>query len=165
MLTRLLALALALIALSMATMAADTVYRVVEPDGTVRYSDQPPAAGRRADTLEFRHLPSSPLPESVLRFRADMEKRIGERAAENREPRRGEVRLFTAQWCPHCRRAKADLAKRGVSYTEYDIETPDGMAAFVQASGRSVPLLVASGARIVGYAPGSYDGLLSSPRK
>jgi hypothetical protein len=55
-------------------------------------------------------------------------------------------------------------AKRGFSYTEYD-ESPDGMAAFVQASGRSAPLLVASGASIAGYAPGSSDRILSSPRK
>jgi glutaredoxin len=158
-------IALALVVMSAPAIGADTVYKVIEPDGTVRYSDQPPGAGRPADTLEFRHLPSSPLPDSVLRFRAEMEKRISARAAQSRDPQRGEVRLFTAQWCPHCKRAKADLAKRGVSYTEYDIETPDGMAAFIQASGRSVPLLITSGARVVGYSGASYDRILSSAAK
>lgn len=88
-----------------------------------------PAVGAPTGTLEFRHLPSSALPDSVLRFRVEMEKRIQARAAEYREPQRGEVRLFTAQWCPYCKRAKTDLAKRGLAYTEYDIDTPEGMAA------------------------------------
>lgn len=157
-------IALALLVVLAPAKGADTVYKVVEPDGTVRYSDQPPGGGA-ADTLEFRHLPSSPLPDSVLRFRAEMERRISARAAQSRDLQRGEVRLFTAQWCPHCKRAKADLAKRGVSYTEFDIETADGMAAFIQASGRSVPLLVTSGGKVVGYSVGSYERILASVMK
>lgn len=159
------ALAIALVMASAPAIGADTVYKIVDPDGTVRYSDKPPDVGRPADTLEFRHLPSSPLPESVLRFRAEMEKRISARAAEYRAPQRGEVRLFTAQWCPHCKRAKADLAKRGVTYAEYDIDTPDGMAAFIQASGRSVPMLVTSSTSVVGYSERSYGRIFSSATK
>lgn len=156
---------LLLAAAAIPAIGADTVYKVVDPDGTVRYSDQPPASGAATNTLEFRHLPSSPLPDSVLRFRAETEKRISARAAEYRQPQRGEIRLFTAQWCPHCKRAKADLAGRGVAFAEYDIDTADGMAAFIQASGRSVPLLVTSGARVQGYSAGSYDRILSSTRQ
>lgn len=157
--------ALLVIFASVPAIGADTVYKIVDPDGTVRYSDQPPAVGRPADTLEFRHLPSSPLPASVLAFRAEMEKRLSTRAAEFRQPQRGEVRLFTAVWCPHCKRAKADLAKRGVTYLEDDIDTPDGNAAFIQVSGRAVPLLVAGSERVLGYSEGSYDKILASARK
>ena len=157
--------ALVLTAATIPAIGADTVYKVVDPDGTVRYSDQPPATGRATDTLEFQHLPSSPLPDSVLRFRADMERRISARAAEYREPQRGETRLYSAQWCPHCKRAKAYLARRGVAYTEYDIDSPDGMAAFIRESGRSVPLLVTSDARIVGYSEASYERTLFSPKR
>lgn len=143
------------------SFGADTVYKIVDPDGTVRYSDRPPAAGRPADTFEFRHQPFSPLPESVLAFRAEMERSIRARAAEYRQPQRGEAQLFTATWCPHCKRAKADLARRGVTYREYDIDTPGGMAAFIQASGRAVPLLVTQGARVQGYSESSYDRILA----
>jgi glutaredoxin len=150
---------------SAGAFAADTVYKIVDPDGTVRYSDKPPATGSAANTLEFRHLPSSPLPDSVVRFRAEMEKRIQARAAAYREPQGAEVRLFSAQWCPHCKRAKSDLARRGVTYTEYDIDTPEGMAAFIRASGRSVPLLVTGSGRVQGYSEGSYDRILAATRK
>jgi glutaredoxin len=86
-------------------------------------------------------------------------------AAAYQQLQRGEVRLFTAARCPHCKRAKADLAKRGVTNSEYDIDTPDGMAAFIQASGRAVPLLVTDSARVLGYSEGSYDKTLASARK
>jgi glutaredoxin len=157
--------ALLLAATVLPALGADTVYKVTDPDGTVRYSDQPPAGRAAATTLEFRHLPSSPLPESVLRFRAEIERRISARSAEHRSPQRGEVWLFTAQWCPHCKRAKADLARRAVAYAEYDIDTADGMAAFIQASGRSVPLLVTSTARVSGYSDSGYERALSPSQR
>lgn len=156
----------ALVALTSAGVAdaADTVYKVVAPDGSVIYSDRPPDASKSA-TLEFRHLPASPLSESAIRFRAEIEKSIKARTAALSEPQAGELRFFTAQWCPHCRRAKAYLAQRRVPFTEYDIETPDGMTAFVQAGGRAVPLLVSSTGRVQGYSEGSYDRFLIASRR
>lgn len=159
------AVALVLSLAAGAAIGSDTVYKIVDPDGTVRYSDKPPTAGRTAATLEFRHAPSSPLSESVLRFRAEMEKQIIVRAKELDEPRRGGIRLYTAQWCPHCRRAKADLAKRGLSYTEFDIETKEGMTAFIQASGRTVPLLLTDSVRLTGYSEQSYAKALAAPAR
>jgi len=149
---------------SASAWAADTVYKVVQPDGSMVYSDRPPAAGK-SDILEFRNLPASPLPESVIRFRAEIEKSMKARAAALKEPQAGELRFFTAKWCPHCRRAKAYLQQRGLPFTEYDSDTPDGMAAFVQASGRVVPLLVSSAGRVQGYSEGKYDQFLASARR
>ncbi len=61
------------LALAMST-SADTVYKAVGPDGEITYSDKPPADRARTNTLEFRNLPSSPLPAEVLRFREQLEK-------------------------------------------------------------------------------------------
>ncbi|MEN3142226.1 glutaredoxin domain-containing protein [Ochrobactrum sp. WV_118_8] len=33
-----------------------------------------------------------------------------------------EVLLYVTSWCPYCRRAKALLTKKGVAFTEVDIE-------------------------------------------
>jgi hypothetical protein len=51
--------------------------------------------------------------------------------------------------------------ERGVTYSEHDIGKPDDMDASIQASGRAVPLLVTSSARVLGYSEGSYDTTLS----
>jgi len=46
---------------------AETVYKSVGPGGRITYSQDPPSAGKVEKTLSFTNLPSTPLPESVLR--------------------------------------------------------------------------------------------------
>jgi glutaredoxin len=140
--------------------SADTVYKAVGPDGEITYTDKPPADRTRANTLEFRNLPSSPLPPEVLRFREQLEKSAQGRINAARSPRAGDVALFTASWCGHCRRAKAHLASAQISYVEYDIENVDGMRAFIGAGGSgAVPLLVAGDKRVQGYSAAAYERL------
>lgn len=158
------AMCIGVLALPVST-GADTVYKIIGPDGEISYSDKPPAARARADTLEFRNLPSSPLPTEVLRFREQLEKSAQGRINAVRAPRTSDVALFTASWCGHCKRAKAHLASAQVSYLEYDIESVEGMRAFIGAGGsRSVPLLVAGDQRVQGYSVAAYDRFAASVR-
>ncbi|MEO8185932.1 MAG: glutaredoxin family protein [Burkholderiaceae bacterium] len=153
--------AVCLLSLALAMSAsAETVYKVVGPDGEITYSDKPPSDRARTNTLEFRNLPSSPLPAHVLRFREQLEKSAESRISAARAPRAGDVALFTASWCGHCKRAKAHLAAAQIGYVEYDIESVDGMRAFIGAGGSGgVPLLVAGDRRIQGYSAAAYDRL------
>ena len=145
--------------------AADTVYKVVGPDGEITYSDIPPADRARANTLEFRNLPSSPLPAHVLRFREQLEKSAEGRINAARATRASDAVLFTASWCGHCKRAKTHLAAAQIAYVEYDIESVDGMRAFINAGGSGgVPLLVAGDRRIQGYSAPAYDRLAAAIR-
>lgn len=158
-----------MVALTFAAVAfvagAETVYKRIGPDGEIIYSDKPPAGAERSQTLEFRNLPSSPLPPEVLRFREQLEKSAQGRIAAARAPRASEVQLFTAKWCGHCKRAKAHLAASQVSYSEYDIEDIDGMRAFIAAGGRGgVPLLISGPHRLQGYSAGAYDQLAATIR-
>ena len=147
------------------TAAADTVYKVVGPDGEITYSDKPPPNNARTNTLEFRNLPSSPLPAHVLRFREQLEKSAASRITAARATRDSDAVLFTASWCGHCKRAKTHLAAAQISYVEYDIENVDGMRAFIAAGGSGgVPLLVAGERRIQGYSAPAYDRLATALR-
>jgi glutaredoxin len=148
-----------------AVAAADTVYKVVQPDGSVVYTDRPPAGGRTQSATTFQHAPATPLPESVQRFRADIERRLKSQAAAARDPAPGEVRLFTAVWCGYCRSAKAYLRAAGVTFDEYDIDVPDGMEAFVRVGGRAVPLLVTSNTRIEGFSESRYAPVVATTRR
>lgn len=142
------------------TANGETVYKITRPDGEVTYSDKPPAGKSQAETLEFRNLPSSALPPEVLRFREQLEKSAQSRISAAQAPRAKEVQLFTAKWCGYCRRAKVHLEASQTSYAEYDIESVDGMRAFIEAGGRGgVPLLVAGDRRIQGYSVAAYDRL------
>jgi glutaredoxin 3 len=51
------------------------------------------------------------------------------------------VKIYTTSWCPYCSRARALLARKGVSFEDIDIEAaPDKRAEMQARSGRrSVP--------------------------
>ena len=136
---------------------ADTLYKSVGPDGTVTYSDKPPAGNQVEKTLEYTPGPASPLPDHVLQYKEELTKQAKQRAT-GAQSTDDTPQLFTASWCGFCRRAKAYLASKGISYTEHDIETPDGMAALVHfGGGRMVPILAWRGKRVQGFSETNYD--------
>lgn len=79
-------------------------------------------------------------------------------------PRRGEVTLFAADWCPYCRQARAYLAERRIGYVEYDIDTADGRAAFAQAGGGGIPLIFYGDRRLRGFSAAAYDALFQTAK-
>jgi glutaredoxin len=137
-----------------------TLYKSVGPDGRIVYGDRPPVDGRSAQTMKFENLPSSPLSPATLAYLEQLKKGGG--AAQAALPN-GELVLFTTSWCAYCKKAKAYLASKGVSYKEVDIESNAGAASYAQAGGqRGVPLLFKNGQRVLGFSAGAYDALLSA---
>jgi glutaredoxin len=144
---------------------ADTVYKSVGPDGKIIYSQDPPAGGKAAKKLSFTNLPSTPMPDSVLRYRDELEKSMKKRLADGAKREFVFPTIFTAQWCGYCRQAKAYLAEKKIRYQEYDIDTADGMRAYVESgSGRGVPVLLWKGQKVHGFSKAAYDALVGSSR-
>ena len=53
-----------------------------------------------------------------------------------------EIILYTKDYCPYCKRAKALLRSKGVTFTDYDIvESPELTAEMIERAGgrRTVP--------------------------
>lgn len=146
-------------------LGAQTLYKSTGPNGEVIYSAKPPADAHVEKTLTYTPGPSSPLPDYVLRYMAEMEKKMSKKAAKG-VGNSQEVQLFTASWCGFCRRAKAYLAKKQIAYTEYDVETPAGMEALVQVGekGQGVPVLVWQDEKVHGFSEPTYDALFSGRR-
>lgn len=80
-----------------------------------------------------------------------------------------EVLLYVTSWCPYCRRAKALLTKKGLAFTEVDIEaSAEDRKAMIDVSGRStVPQIFINGTHVGGFddlfeldAKGMLDKLL-----
>jgi len=63
-----------------------------------------------------------------------------------------EVVIYTTGWCPFCMRAKALLERRGVPYTEIDVESRSGLRQeMVERSGRrTVPQVFIGGHHVGG---------------
>jgi glutaredoxin len=143
-----------------------TVYRSVDADGKVVYSDKPPANGKVERQLHIASGPTSPLPDSVLRYQADLEKSMKKRLADAAAPPVGVSILFTTKTCGYCIQAKAYLTAKGLPYQEHDIETPDGMKICASTGGgrSGVPVLVQNDKRVVGFSPQIYDSFFGQPK-
>lgn len=80
------------------------------------------------------------------------------------------ILIFTTNWCPFCRRAKALFTEKGVKWTEHDIEDdPAQRQVMEEATGQStVPQIFINGKHIGGSddllelnAKGELDKLLA----
>ena len=152
----------ALMFLSATASHAETLYKVVGTDGKITYTDRPPVDGK-STALKFVDAPTSPLPESVLKYQAELRKSMQGRLSEAKKTdSSGATTLFMATWCGYCTRAKAYLNAKGIRYQEVDIDTAEGARAFVDAGGSGgVPLLLIAGQRARGFSEASYDKLFA----
>lgn len=158
---RLLLIALTLLIAALPIHAA-TVYRTIDADGKVVYSDKPPANAKVQKTLTLTNGPTTPVPDSVLKYQADLEKSMKQRLANAAAPASGTALLFTTKTCGYCKHAKAYLAEKRIPYQEHDIETPQGMQMFASVGGgRGVPVLVQNDKRVGGFSKPSYDAFFA----
>ncbi len=73
-----------------------------------------------------------------------------------------EVEIYTTMYCPYCSRARALLKKKGVAFTEVDIdEHPERRPEMVRRAGgrTSVPQIFIDGAHV-----GGCDDLMALDR-
>jgi glutaredoxin len=143
-----------------------TVYRSVDADGKVVYSDKPLASGKVQRQLNIASGPTSPLPDAVVRYQADLDKSMKKRLADAATPPVGVSMLFTTKTCGYCIQAKAYLAAKGLPYQECDIETPDGMKVYASTGGgrSGVPVLVQNDKRVVGFSPQIYEAFFGQAK-
>jgi len=62
-----------------------------------------------------------------------------------------DVVMYTTSWCPYCTRAKQLFARKGVQYTEIDVDAVEGARVEMQRrSGRTSVPQIFVGARHLG---------------
>lgn len=62
------------------------------------------------------------------------------------------VEIYASMWCGFCHRAKALLGRKGISWTEYDVDASAGLRREMQerGGGRTVPQIFIDGRPIGG---------------
>ena len=121
---------------------AQSVYRIVGPDGKVTFSDKPPV---NPATVSVTGRGGKPVPvraeETVLPF--DL------RQAMARYP----VTLYSGPGCVPCNAGRLLLQGRGVPYTEFNVSSNADIDALQRISGdNSLPFLTIGGQKIKGYS-------------
>ena len=134
------------------TVAAQTIYRIVGPDGKVTFSDKPPAAtdAKATATTASGRAPGGP-DNAALPYEL--------RQVAARYP----VTLYGGANCAPCSAGRQMLQGRGIPYAEYTIATPEDNEALQRLSGDGVlPFLTIGGQKIKGYSESEWSQFLNA---
>lgn len=133
-------------------LQAQTVYRIVGPDGKVTFSDKPPAT---AANVTARSRTGRP---------ADVGAQNGNLPYELRQVvARYPVTLYSGAGCVPCNAGRLMLQARGIPYTEYAIASNEDIEALQRLSGdKSLPFLTIGGQQIKGYAEAEWTQFLNA---
>lgn len=146
----------ALLLLATVAGSAWAQYKVVAPDGSVTYTDRPPAESTSRVTAFGRNAPP-PSADSGLPLEL--------RQAASRYP----VVLYSTADCPPCDNGRKLLQQRGVPYSERRIATEeDALALDRVIGGRTVPALTVGAQPLRGFSEtdwGSYLDAAGYPRE
>ncbi|MFO1329386.1 MAG: glutaredoxin family protein [Rubrivivax sp.] len=135
-------------------------YKIVQPDGSVTYSDRPPTGdtGGKVTSLGRRGVASGS-GGGEPSFPIDL------RQAAARYP----VTLYTGADCPPCDEARKALQQRGIPYAERRILLEEDMAQLARLSGgRTLPTATIGVQPLRGWNPDewtSYLDLAGYPRE
>ena len=159
---------LAALGLAVFCAQAQTVYRIVGPDGKVTFSDQPPpgaapapapapAAGARpgARRPSAAEVPSASAASSNARAQASGggADTAGLPFDLRQSAQRFPVVLYTSKDCNPCQQGRALLAARGIPYSEKTVSTGADAEALKRLSGdNSLPYLTVGGSGLKGFS-------------
>ena len=144
----------ALLLLGVAGLHAQTVYRIVGPDGKVTFSDKPPAESANASARTAAGKPAS-APRSDGNNSLPYELR----QVVAKYP----VTLYASAGCAPCTSGRLMLQARGIPFTEYLVASANDVEALQRLSGASsLPLLTIGGQRIKGYSEAEWTQFLNA---
>lgn len=130
---------------------AQTVYRIVGPDGKVTFSDRAPDTPSKATQTT----PAGPSGASVAG--AGLPYELGKTAA------RFPVTLYTGQNCAPCDTARRMLEARGVPFSERTINTSEDLQALTKlGSDSSLPFATIGGQQLSGFSDSEWNSYLDA---
>ncbi len=125
-------------------LAGDPIHRWTDAQGRVHFGDRPPADAQ-SEVVEVRpnvyEAPSLGTVDAAL------------------DTGRSVV-LYSAEWCGHCKRARAYFKERGIAFKEYDVETnARGRRDYKRMQANGVPVILVGRQRLNGFSPAAFERL------
>jgi glutaredoxin len=137
-----------LLTLAAAGAAAQGVYRWTDERGKVNYGSQPPPSAKASAVRERINSYGGPV---------QVDRGTGPQGAAARS-----TVMYATSWCGYCAQARAYFARKGIRYTEHDVEkSQSANAEFKKLGGKGVPLIVHNGEVMRGFSEASFEALLA----
>lgn len=136
-----------LLALASTGVSAQSVYRIVGPDGRVTFSDTPPPSG------------ATPTPTRGSAAAAD----AGLPYELQQIARRYPVTLYSGNNCAPCASGRALLQMRGIPFSERTVTSPEDVQALQRLSGEAgLPLLTIGSQQLKGFSDAEWTQYLDA---
>ncbi len=152
------------------TPASAEMYKWVDKNGVIHYSDTPPAMPEEdVETMETtQYTPPSPKSDSAKskttgKEKSDSEpKKTGNTKKNILDQYANKVVIFTKSWCPHCKKAVAFLQSKRIRFEQYDVEKDTAAAKRMRSLGGpgGVPYAIIKGQPVYGFSEGIYKKAL-----
>ncbi|MDP2226016.1 MAG: glutaredoxin family protein [Moraxellaceae bacterium] len=135
-----------LLTLLLNTTAHADIYKWVDAEGKVHFSDKKPRDGK-ANKVDLP--PINTIQQVTVR-----RPQPGTAASPAAD---GEIVMYSATWCGVCTTARRYFERNGVRFSEYDVETTEkGRRDYAIHKGRGVPLIFVGAARMEGFSEGRF---------
>ncbi|MDH3695024.1 MAG: DUF4124 domain-containing protein [Gammaproteobacteria bacterium] len=126
---------------------AQGVYKWVDENGTIHYSDKP--IEENAESL------------SIQVYSLETASEIQNQDTVSVSG--GGVKIYTATWCTWCERAKTYMHSKGIVFNEYDVENSViGRQEYKRLNGKGVPIILVGSQRMNGFNPDRLDQMLAN---
>ncbi len=140
--------------LLLATGAAQAQYKVVAPDGSVTYTDRPPASANAKVT---------PIGRTAIAAAAAANPELALPAELRNAMQKHPVTLYTSDSCTPCDAARRLLQTRGVPFAERRVLSEEDVAALERLLGaRTVPSLSIGAQPLRGFNETDWGGFLDA---
>ena len=127
--------------------AGGGIYKWVDDNGNVHFSDKPPSEGKASEVkIRINSYTSPRITVSPFANQTD-------KAADSKQ-----VVLYSTRWCGYCKKARNYFQKNNIASTEYDVETTEkGKRDYHALGGSSVPIILVGGKRLNGFSAAAFE--------
>ena len=153
--------------LATSTVWSDAIYKWVDKEGGVHYSDRAPDEDHVEGDIETRPAVGGSPPPAASKEEGTHLPAIVAPSRPNSDRKSIEVEIYTTSWCPYCTKARDYLVAKGVDFIEFDVEEdPNARRRKNQLNPKgSIPTAVIDGQVLVGFSKSAYEKALNSPSK
>lgn len=151
-----------LVGLFISGVAIAGVYKWVDENGVVHFSDSPPTHGKQSGKVEAlsRHKGGAP----AVSYADHGSPGGSSNNSKTQKHKAPTVELYVTSWCPYCKKASSFFRSRGIPFREYDIEKNKSAASRKRQldDQKGVPFALINGQKIHGYSAAAYEKALKN---